>query len=203
MTSILVYSLASAISMARVTGKQHFNSDVFIGSAIGWYVGKQAYRAHHDPELGGTDWQSYAESKDGGPGTRTTSLGTTFVPLNSWIYPALKRLIALGYIQSEFMDMQPWTRQECARMVEEAGERISVATNTTAEVNGLYSSLSKEFSWDSERLGGGRPDQISARVESLYANVTGISGPPLNDSYHFGQTIIDNFGRPYAEGVNT
>ena len=123
MTSILVYSLASAISMARVTGKQHFNSDVFIGSAIGWYVGKQAYRAHHDPELGGTDWQSYAESKDGGPGTRTTSLGTTFVPLNSWIYPALKRLIALGYIQSEFMDMQPWTRQECARMVEEAGER--------------------------------------------------------------------------------
>jgi len=203
MTSILVYSLASAISMARVTGKQHFNADVFIGSAIGWYVGKQAYRAHHDPELGGTDWQSYAESKDGGPGTRTTSLGTTFVPLNSWIYPALKRLVALGYIQSEFMDMQPWTRQECARMVEEAGERISVATNTTAEVNGLYSSLSKEFSWDSERLGGGRPDQISGRIESLYANVTGISGPPLNDSYHFGQTIIDNFGRPYAEGANT
>jgi membrane-associated phospholipid phosphatase len=70
MTSVLVYSLASAISMARVTGKQHFNSDVFIGSAIGWYVGKQAYRAHHDPELGGTDWQSYAESKDGGPGTQ-------------------------------------------------------------------------------------------------------------------------------------
>ncbi len=67
LTSILVYSLASAISMARVTGKQHFNSDVFIGSAIGWYVGKQAYRAHHDPELGGTEWQSYAESKDGGP----------------------------------------------------------------------------------------------------------------------------------------
>jgi hypothetical protein len=202
MTSILVYSLASAISMARVTGKQHFNSDVFIGSAIGWYVGKQAYRAHHDPELGGTDWQSYAESKDGGPGTRTTSLGTTFVPLNSWIYPALKRLIALGYIQSEFIDMQPWTRQECARMVEEAGERISVATNTNSEINGLYSSLSREFAWDSERLGGGRPDEISARVESLYANVTGISGPPLNDSYHFGQTIIDNFGRPFAEGVN-
>jgi hypothetical protein len=199
LTSILVYSLASAISMARVTGKQHFNSDVFIGSAIGWYVGKQAYRAHHDPELGGTEWQSYAESKDG---ARTTSLGTTFVPLNSWIYPALKRLIALGYIQSEFMDMQPWTRQECARMVEEAGERISLATNTNSEINGLYSSLSREFAWDSERLGGGRPDEISGRVESLYTSVTGISGPPLNDSYHFGQTIIDNFGRPYAEGAN-
>ena len=142
MTSLLVYSLASAISMARVTGKQHFNSDVFIGSAIGWYVGKQAYRAHHDPELGGSEWESYSESKDGGPNGRTTSLGTTFVPLNSWIYPALNRLIALGYIQSEFIDMQPWSRLECARMVEEAGDRISASTEPTAEVNGLYSSLS-------------------------------------------------------------
>ena len=61
LTTLLVYSLASAISMARVTGKQHFNSDVFIGSAIGWYAGKQAYRAHHDPEVGGTEWQSYGE----------------------------------------------------------------------------------------------------------------------------------------------
>ena len=203
MTSIFVYGLASAMSMARVTGKQHFNSDVFIGSAIGWYVGrKQAYRAHHDPELGGSEWESYSESKDGGPNGKTTSLGTTFVPLNSWIYPALKRLIALGYIQSQFIDMQPWSRLECAKMVEEAGERISTATNTTAEVEGLYSSLFREFVTDSERLGGGRPDQISARVESLYTSVTGISGTPLNDSYHFGQTIVDNFGRPYAEGFN-
>src|SRR5208282_976613 len=25
---------------------------------------------------------------------------------------------------------------------------------------------------------------------------------PLNDSYHFGQTIMDDFGRPYGEGVS-
>jgi membrane-associated phospholipid phosphatase len=202
MTSLLVYSLASAISMARVTGKQHFNSDVFIGSAIGWYVGKQAYRAHHDPELGGTEWQSYGEFKDGGPNDRTTSLGTTYVPLNSWIYPALKRLIALGYIQSEFMDTQPWSRLACARMVEEAGERISIAPENSTEVNGLYSALLREFATDSDRLAGGRPDQSSARVESLYTRVMGISGPTLHDSYHFGQTIIDDFGRPYGQGAN-
>jgi hypothetical protein len=202
MTSLLVYSLASAISMARVTGKQHFNSDVFVGSVIGWYVGMQAYRSHHDPELGGSEWESYSESKDGGPNGKTTSLGTTFVPLNSWIYPALRRLIALGYIQSEFIDMQPWSRLECARMVEESGDRISASSNVSAEVKGLYVSLIREFSTDSERLGGGRPDQISGRVESLYTSLTGISGTPLNDSYHFGQTIIDNFGRPYAEGIN-
>lgn len=41
------------------------------------------------------------------------------------------------------------------------------------------------------------------RPESLHANFTGISGTPLNDSYHFGQTIINKFGRPYEEGFNT
>jgi len=40
-------------------------------------------------------------------------------------------------------------------------------------------------------------------MESAYTQITGISGQPLNDSYHFGQTIIDNFGRPYGEGFNT
>jgi Capsule assembly protein Wzi/PAP2 superfamily len=202
LTSFLVYGLASAISMARVTGKQHFNSDVFLGDAIGWYVGKQAYRAHHDPELGGTEWQSYGEFQNGSSNGHSTSLGTTFVPLSSWIYPALKRLVALGYIQSQFVDMEPWSRQECARMVGEAGDRISTSENTTAEVNGLYSSLLTEFATDTERLGGGNPDETSARVESLYTRVMGISGAPLNDSYHFGQTIIDDYGRPYAEGIN-
>ncbi len=33
--------------------------------------------------------------------------------------------------------------------------------------------------------------------------MTEISGQPLNDSYHFGQTIINNSGRPYQQGFNT
>lgn len=200
--SILAYGLASSISMARVTGKQHFPSDVLVGSVIGWYVGKQAYRKHHDPELGGDEWQSYGEFQGHGTTSHTSSLGTTFVPLSSWIYPAMQRLIALGYIQSQFMDMRPWTRQECAKMVEEAGERVTAATNVTDEVNDLYTILSREFATDSERIGGSSSEETSARVESAYTRVTGITGTPLNDSYHFGQTIVDDFGRPYAEGVN-
>jgi hypothetical protein len=30
----------------------------------------------------------------------------------------------------------------------------------------------------------------------------GIVGQPINDSYHFGQTIINDYGRPYEEGFN-
>ncbi|HXX14989.1 MAG TPA: capsule assembly Wzi family protein [Candidatus Eremiobacteraceae bacterium] len=200
--SFLAYGLASSISMARITGKQHFPSDVLVGSVVGWYVGKYVYRAHHDPELGGGDWQSYGEFRNHGSTDHNTSLGTTFVPLSSWIYPALKRLVALGYVQSQFMGMEPWSRLECAKMVQEAGERISESANTTDEVNGLYTALLREFASDSERIGGGTAGESSARLESVYTRVTGISGSPLNDSYHFGQTIVDDFGRPYAEGAN-
>jgi Capsule assembly protein Wzi/PAP2 superfamily len=201
-TGILVYGLASAISTARITSKEHFPSDVFIGSLIGWYVGKQAYRAHHDPELGGSEWLSYGEFKKQSTDDRSASLGTTFVPLNSWIYPAMKRLISLGLIQSQFMDMQPWTRLECARLLQEAGERISSSNQISDEVRGIYNSLLKEFATDTERIGGGGSTDTAARVESAYTRLTEISGQPLHDSYHFGQTIIDDFGRPYGEGPN-
>src|SRR5260370_19569398 len=36
----------------------------------------------------------------------------------------------------------------------------------------------------------------------MYTRFTGISGPPLSDGYHFGQTILNDYGRPFAEGVN-
>src|SRR5262249_39373621 len=42
----------------------------------------------------------------------------------------------------------------------------------------------------------------SIRLESIYSGFDEIAGKPLNDSYHFGQTIINNFGRPYQQGFN-
>ena len=32
--------------------------------------------------------------------------------------------------------------------------------------------------------------------------MTGISGTPVSDSYHFGQTLINDYGRPYWTGFN-
>ncbi|HEY2546802.1 MAG TPA: hypothetical protein VGI46_12105 [Candidatus Acidoferrum sp.] len=45
--------------------------------------------------------------------------------------------------------------------------------------------------------------KLLVRPESIYTNFTGISGTPLNDSCHFGQTTINNYDRPYHEGFNT
>ena len=39
-----------------------------------------------------------------------SNLGSTYIPLDSWIYPALMRLYSLGYLDRAFVDMRPWTR---------------------------------------------------------------------------------------------
>jgi hypothetical protein len=40
------------------------------------------------------------------------------------------------------------------------------------------------------------------KLESVYTRGMQISGPPLADSAHFGQTVINDFGRPYQQGFN-
>jgi len=128
--------------------------------------------------------------------------GSPYVELDSWIYAVLDRLAALGYIHSEFSDMRPWTRVECARLVQEAGNRLDVEHGGSSEAQRFYATLRKEFQAELAESNGAGGEK-TVRVESVYSRVTGISGQPLNDSYHFGQTIINNYGRPYQEGFNS
>jgi hypothetical protein len=54
---IAAYGLAAAVSASRYTGRNHFLSDVLVGSAIGYGTGRYVYHAHHDKALdaGGGD----------------------------------------------------------------------------------------------------------------------------------------------------
>src|SRR5271156_5914809 len=202
--SLVSYGTAAAIGAARIDGKQHFPTDVLIGSALGWFVAQQVYRRHHDPEVGGGEWETHAESSDASPARRTAPTGSPYVELDSWIYPAIERLAALGYIRLAYLGLRPWTRIECAHLVEEASDRIAFAGDgNSGEAAKLYYALQREFASDLETAGGGGGGEATARLESLYSVTTRINGPPLNDSYHFGQTIINNYGRPYQEGINS
>src|SRR5271156_4737073 len=203
--SLVSYGMAAAIGAARIDAKQHFPTDVLIGSTLGWFVAQQVYRRHHDPEAGGGEWETYAESSDVSPARRVAPTGSPFVELDSWIYPAIERLAALGYIRLAFLGQRPWTRIECAHLVEEASDRVAFAGEANSgEVAKLYYALQNEFASDLKTAAGGDGgSEVTARLESLYSVTTGINGPPLNDSRHFGQTIINNYGRPYQEGINT
>ncbi len=195
-TSVVSYGLAAAISGSRTTAKQHFPSDVLIGSALGWFIGQELYRRHHDPTLGGGDWETYAESHERGPNRTSNNVGSPYVELDSWIYPALERLAALGYMSDAFLGLRPWTRRECARLLEEAEDESS-SDRDLPEADHLIDALQKEFA--PEASDGLNPN---FRVNSVYARYTNISGEPLSDGYEFGQTIINDNGRPYAEGNN-
>lgn len=197
---VAAYGLASAVSAARVTSKEHFPSDALVGSAIGWLVGQYVYRDHHDPDLEGGGWGALGIRPESPSHWRAKDMGSPYVPLDSWIYPALLRLAALGYVKSDIEGMRPWTRMECARLVEEAGDSLADKESTGGVANQLDQALEKEFSNEINLLGGG--NNRAAQLESVYTRVTGISGEPLTDGYHFGQTIVDDYGRPYEEGAN-
>jgi hypothetical protein len=201
LTQILAYGGATAVSLARVDAKQHFPSDVLIGSAIGWLSGEIVYRAHHDPEVGGSPWQTYSEALDYLEQDRPRrNMGSTFVELDSWVYPAMDRLAGLGYIHSAIQGTRPWTRMQCALLTVEAGSGLLEKDHPGDGALALVERLRTEFSYELERIDGGR--NFTVALDSVYARAISISGPDLTDGFHFGQTIAYDFGRPYERGTN-
>jgi membrane-associated phospholipid phosphatase len=194
------YGLATAISASRIQAKQHFPSDVFVGGAIGWLTSAYVYHQHHDVRLTGEDWSLPAVRPDRPAHWQAKDMGSPYVPLDSWVYPAFDRLVASGFVHSGFLDMRPWTGMECARLVVEAQDEINEDGPDDATAARLYHSLQSEFEHEVALLGGG--DNASAQLESVYTRSTEITGKPLTDGYHFAQTLINDYGRPYEEGYN-
>jgi hypothetical protein len=191
LTKFFVYSIATGVSAARVAGRQHFPSDVLVGSAMGWLIGRQVYKSHHEPEFA-ANYGTFLPPPREGPQAERAS---PYVPLDNWVYPAFDRLAALGVLNSALLGLKPWTRNECARLLEEASGEVDQLNPD--EAWRLYSTLAREFAIE---LGGNQRDYIG--LDSLYTRLTSISGPPLTDGYHFGQTIVNDFGRPYERGTN-
>ena len=200
LSRFLSYGLATLVSFSRVKSRDHFPSDVFVGSGLGWLISQQVYSRHHDPELGGGEWLSWSSITKSLQTSRPENFGSPYVPLDSWIYPALDRLTALGFVQTGFAGMRPWTRRECSRMVTEAASELPDA-DANPVASGLIDALEREFRAEVDATNGDHTANF--RLESLYSRVGHISGEPLNDGYHFAQTDINDFGRPFGEGWNT
>ena len=204
LTKILAYGAASGISLSRVAARQHFPSDVVVGSALGYLIGRYVYRAHHDPRLPGASPNNFVRDEgfdEKAPHARTPSqLGSPYVPLDSWVYAAFDRLSALGYAPSAYANLRPWTRMECARIVAAADDDLGVDGDRRSEAYRLHTALKTEFANDLARFDGSKVSEV--RVDSVYTRSIGIAGTPLDDGYHFGQTLTNDFGRLYGKGFN-
>jgi membrane-associated phospholipid phosphatase len=200
LTELLAYGAAAGVSAARVAGQKHFASDVLLGSALGWYLGREVFRSHsHYSDADIAKWGTFSKS-DRDTSREARNMGSPYVSLDSWVYPALDRLTALGYIHTGFADMRPWTRMECARQVQEASDPIAEDETQKSEAASLYQALQKEFGREVTLLGGGENAEL--RLESAYTRSTEIVGKPLTDGDHFGQTIVNDYGRPEEQGFN-
>jgi membrane-associated phospholipid phosphatase len=200
LSQFLAYGLASVVSVSRVKGQQHFPSDVIVGSAMGWLIGREVYKLHHDPELDGGVTKPLSGMDEGEEQRDRQHMGSPFVALDSWEYAAFERLAALGYIHTQIMGLKPWTRIECARLTDEAADALAESSNPNDEAVHLVESFQKDFAYELALLGGGR--NLTANLDSVYARTVSISGPDLSNSFHFGQTISDDFGRPFERGTN-
>jgi len=131
------------------------------------------------------------------PNLESTTTSSSYLPLDSWVYPAMERLHSMGYLDSAFLGLRPWTRIACARMLAETEEKV--AASGSPYILQLFNSLNEEFAGDVRALSSA----AHARFESLYTRGLQTSGPPLVDSEHFGQTTINNYGRPYERGFSS
>jgi hypothetical protein len=147
----------------------------------------------------------FSNPQDGSQAS-ASNMASTYVPIESWVYPAFERLAAEGYLPAAFFGLRPWTRMDCARLVDEAEELVDedegqIATRpASSDVPALLASLKEEFAVELARRAGARNAEF--RLESLDQRVTAIAGRPLTDGFHFGETLVNNDGRPFAEGVN-
>jgi membrane-associated phospholipid phosphatase len=313
---LAVYTAATAVSVSRVVGEQHFPSDALVGSALGYLIGHYVYRARHDasrteefrsadvtpasqtatvpvvpftpgiaaggigaagpaqgqqtavvpaetqdqadlaaarlqaqtqtiaprpvpesaaeqantPAAAGSGVQQNGTAPAAGtviatPGEAAAAnaavptiyrprpadedpdaRGSVYVPMDSWVYPALDRLAGLGFIPSQSNLIRPWTRQECLRQVEQAEALITdqmidrtggrgKADASAEEGARLIGDLQREFAHENDSY-------ESLALDSTYARNTTIAGHALMRSWDFGQTLDNDYGRPFVEGTN-
>jgi hypothetical protein len=125
-------------------------------------------------------------------------MSSSYIPLDSWMYPAVMRLYGMGYVDTVFLGLRPWTRLSVAHMLDQSANDITSSNND--EAIETYSALEKELAPD---MRAPRNQKFGrAGLDSVYERIMGVSGTPLRDSFHLGQTDINDFGRPYAGGFN-
>lgn len=124
----------------------------------------------------------------------------------------MERLHALGYLDGAFLGMRPWTRLTIARLVDATARKMQEEEQTwllltqeqdatpggagRREAKQILHRLSREYSPDLNVCG------THWELDSIYTMTRGITETPLRDSFHLGQTLVNDYGRPYEAGVN-
>jgi hypothetical protein len=162
------------------------------------------YLAAQNSTLPKTSPQPGRDSQNTVPECRSAHMGSPYIPVDSWVYPAVMRLYSMGYVNTAYLGMRPWTHASIIHMLEETSAQIHEADmygdSTVGEAEDLYAALRQEL--QSDMQASCLSSKGRATIESSYSVVRAISGMPLEDSFHLGSTIVNDYGRRYENGVN-
>jgi len=132
------------------------------------------------------------------------NLGSAYIPVDSFVYPEALRLYSLGYLDTAFINMRPWTRRSLLHMLQLSTPAIMSGSNN--EAIEILAKLNDYLDAEDPTAPAQGP-HFRARgqiygIQSAYTRLMGIDGQTLKDSYHLGQTIANDYGRPYEPGFN-
>ncbi len=131
------------------------------------------------------------------------TLGSAYIPVDSMVYPMALRLYSMGFLDTAFINMRPWTRRSLLHMLEQSAPAIVASGNDQA-----IDLLSRLDDYIQSEGAGDLTGRVHLNrgmvygVQSVYTRMMGISGQTLRDSFHLGQTIANDYGRPYEPGFN-
>ena len=130
--------------------------------------------------------------------------GAAFIPVDSWVYPAILRLYSMGYLHTVYVGERPWTRASVGKMLDQTAEIIEDAHNynsgTIDEAQKILGALVQELHYSQAQHCLIKEENLHA--DSIYSSTRIMTGTPLRDSYHLGSTMVNDYGRPYANGIN-
>jgi len=125
-------------------------------------------------------------------------IGSAYIPVDSWVYPAMLRLYSLGYLNSLFIGLRPYTRLSALHAIQLS--QADIIAGNDQQAIGILNDLLHELEPEIHPRNASRGNIYG--MDSVYTRLLGISGLPLRDSYHIGQTIVNDYGRPYQQGFN-
>jgi Capsule assembly protein Wzi len=129
-------------------------------------------------------------------------LSSTYIPVDSWVYPAMMRLYSLGYLDTMYLSMRPYTRRSALHILQASEDAILSGDDDQAQeiLAALLNELTDEGITNTKIAGATRGNIYG--VQSVYTRVMGVSGSILQDSFHLGQTFFNDYGRPHEPGFN-
>ena len=147
-----------------------------------------------------TAMPAYGPIPNSGPPEDTD--GGAYIPVDSWMYPAMMRLYSMGYLDTMFLSMRPYTRRSALHILQKSEDAILSSDDVQAQdiLAALLNELTDE-GITTRGISGARRGTIYG-LQSVYTRMMGVSGPILQDSYHLGQTFFNDYGRPHQPGFN-